>query len=597
MQPRADERSVLVDVALGRAAPDLVLMNGSLANVMTREVHSAEIAIKGERIAAVTAPGAVDWGATRRVDLRGGIVAPGFIDPHVHIESSMVSVSEYSRAALLRGVTCVAADPHEIGNVLGVRGMALLFEAARCVPLKVLLRVPGRIPAVPEAIETSNARLDLAALREMMEWPEAVCLAGDISPALLLGNDAEQAEKIALFAARGWTVSGQSPGLSGHRLSAFVAAGPEDSHVANSIAEILENQRQGLRSVITLRPGRRLDRSHLAELARLIAEKGIETRFLQFCSDDIHAHNLVTEGHIDHRVRMAIEEGLPPMVAMQMATLNVAEGLRIDRDYGAVTPGRYADLQVLRDLSAPHAHTVVIDGRVVVQDGRYIAHETPFSYPEWARNTVRVPKPLATTDMQMRVQRPSGRALVRAISATTPKESREIELEVNDGVVQPDPAKNISSIAVVERHRRSGAIGRGFVTGLSLTRGAVATTVSHDSHNIVVIGASHADMALAANRLVELGGGYSIAVDGKLLFELPLPIAGLMSERPLEEVAEQTRMLEAILLEELGCTFPTRPIMSLNFLCLPNIPKFGFTDKGLVSSELAIVDTLLKLHD
>lgn len=589
----------MVDVALGRAAPDLVLTGGLLANVMTREVHPAEIAIKGERIAAVVPPGEGNWSpSARRLDLEGAIVAPGFIDPHVHIESSMVSVSEYARVAVSCGVTCVAADPHEIGNVLGIPGMSLLFEAARCVPLKVLLRVPGRIPALPPALETSNARLDLEGTRQMMTWPEAVCLAGDIAPALLLANDAEQAERIALFAERGMTVSGQSPGLAGRRLCAFAAAGPEDTHVANSVAEILENQRVGLRSVITLRPGRRLNRGHLGELAALIRDKRIETRFLQFCSDDIHAHNLQSEGHIDHRVRVAVEEGFDPLVALQMATLNVAEGLRIDRDYGSITPGKFADLQVVRDLREMRPSMVLINGAPVLEGGRYVAREKPFTYPDWARRTVRLPRPMEAADLRMAVARRSGRARVRAISATTPKEQRDVELEVRDGVVQPDPAKNVSSIGVIERHTGLAGVGKGFVIGLSIGRGAVATTVSHDSHNIVVIGADHRDMAVAANRLAELGGGYAIAVDGNVVFELALPIAGLMSDQPFDRVAEQTKRLESMLIEDLGCTFPTRPIMALNFLCLPNIPKFGFTDKGLVSSqELVLIDSLLELHE
>lgn len=599
MSSAAERRKALVDVALGRRAPDLVLTGGRVANVMTREIHAAEIAIHAGRIASVTAPGEVAWPeATKKIDLAGAIVAPGFIDPHVHIESSMVSVSEYSRVAIACGVTCVAADPHEIGNVLGMPGMKLLFDAAKCVPLRVLLRVPGRIPAMPDWLETSNGMLDVEGVSEMLRWPEAVCLAGDISPSLLLGNDDEQAQKIALAAAAGFTISGQSPGLRGRALSAFAAAGPEDSHVANNVQEIIENQRQGLHSLITLRPGRRLDRSHLRELAMLIREGNIETRYLEFCSDDIHAHNLLSEGHIDHRMRVAIEEGFDPMVALQMGTINVAEGLRIDRDFGSITPGKFADLQVLDDLRTAKPRMVFIDGELAFADGKPICSEEAFSYPEWSRKTVRLPRPVTASDMGIRLARLNGSAKVRAITAATPKEQVEVELLISDGVVLPEAAQNVSSIAVVDRHKASGGIGRGFVSGLSLARGAIATTVSHDAHNIVVIGADHADMALAANRIADIGGGYVVAAEGKVLFELPLPIAGLMSDRPIAEVAALTQKLEELLLGELGCTFPTRPIMTLNFLCLPNIPKFGFTDKGLVSAHhLALVDALVGEHD
>ncbi len=588
-------RTALVDVALGRAPPDLVLVGGTLANVMTRELHPAEIAIKDGRIAAVTAPGEAHWPADcARLDVTGRVIAPGFIDPHVHLESSMVSVTEYSRAAVSHGVTCVAADPHEIGNVLGLPGMKMLFDEARRVPLKVKLRVPGRIPAMPEWIETSNGRLDLDDTRGMMDWAEAICLAGDINPSLVLNNDPEQVAKIDLFIGRNWTISGQAPGLKGRALSAFVAAGPEDSHVANDIAEIVEDQRHGLRSVIALRPGRRLDRSHLRALASLVKERGIETRFLQFCTDDVHAHSLLAEGHLDYRVRVAIEEGFDPLVALQMATLNPAEGLRIDRDHGSVTPGKCADLVVLRDLARVDIDTVIIDGRIVFAAGRYLGPTTPYDYPDWSRRSMRVAKRLDPSDLQIRCGGNAGSARVRAIAATTPKEERLLELGVKDGVIQPDPDSDVSAIAVIERHKASGNIGKGFVTGLSLRRGAIATTVSHDSHNLVVIGANHADMAAAANRLIEIGGGYAIALDGQAIFDLPLPIAGLFSEMSLEEVAAKTERLEALLQQSLGCRLPTQPLMSLNFLCLPNIPKFGFTDKGMVSThDIAIVETVL----
>jgi adenine deaminase len=593
----AETRKSLVDVALGRAAPDLVLRGGVLANVMTRELYPAEIAIKAGRIAAVVAPGSADWGRCDVLDVTGCVVAPGFIDPHVHIESSMVSVTEYARAAISHGVTCVAADPHEIGNVLGIRGMELLLEEARQVPLDVLLRVPGRIPAMPDWLETSNGRLDLEATRAMLDWPEAVCLAGDINPALLLRNDPEQAEKIAMVAARNRTVSGQSPGLSGRTLCGFIAAGPEDSHVAGSVAEILEDQRLGLRSVIALRPGRRLDSSHLRELARLIAERGIETRFLQFCTDDIHAHELVSEGHLDHRLRTAIAAGIEPMLALQMATLNVAEGLRIDRDRGAVVPGKRADLVILSDLVAVAIDKVMIGGKIVFADGDYRGPRQPYSFPAWARQTIRIAEPVTPDDLTIRVPQDAGRARIRAISATTPKEEQELVLAVRDGAIEPDPGQNVSALAVIERHNASGRIGKGFVTGLSLRRGAIATTVSHDAHNLVVVGADYGDMAAAANRVIENGGGYAVALDGKNVFNLPLPIAGLYSDAPLEVIAEKTKQLEALLLGELGCTLGTRPLMSLNFLCLPNIPNFGFTDRGMVGTrDLALVDGVLAVE-
>jgi len=591
-------REELTDVALGRTPPDLVIRGGTVANVLTREIYRADIVIKGDRIAAVLAPGTAPVGGdTATLDASGCVVAPGLIDPHVHIESSMITVSEYSRAVVPRGVTAVAEDPHEIGNVLGEAGIRLMFEEARRVPLKVLLRVPGRIPAMPAWIETSNGSLDLDATKGMAEWPEAVCLAGDINPQLILNKDPEQVAKMMWFAAQGRTISGQSPGLAGPALSAYVAAGPEDSHVAKSVAEVVDNIRLGLRSIIALRPGRRLDRSHIKELAGLVRDRRLDTRMLQFCTDDIHAHHLHAEGHLDYRMRVANEEGMDPLVSLQMATINVAEGLRIDRDYGSVSPGKHADLVLFRDLATVDVAMVLIDGKIAFDDAGYRPGDVaPFRYPDWAKRTVRLSSRVTPDDLTIRVPHNTHAAVVNCIRATVPKERREIRLDVRDGVVMPDAAQDVSAIAVIDRHSGSGRCGRGFVTGMSLKRGAVAASVSHDAHNLFALGPSFSDMALALNRLVEMGGGYAVALDGEIVCALALPIAGLMSEAPLAVVAEETDRLERMLVDRLGCSIEERTLAALNFLCLANLPHYGFTDHGLIDSDaISLVDPVVAL--
>jgi adenine deaminase len=591
-------RDTLIDVALGRAPPDLVITGGQVANVYTREIYPADILIKGDRIAAVVTPGNVspESGVTT-VAAAGCVVGPGLIDPHVHIESSMITVTEYSRAVVPRGVTAVAEDPHEIGNVLGEAGIRLMFDEARHVPLKVMLRVPGRIPAMPEWIETSNGKLDLDDTKRMMDWEETVCLAGDINPALILNKDADQLAKIAYFARHGLTISGQSPGLAGATLNAYIAAGPEDSHVARNVAEIIENIRLGLRSIIALRPGRRLDRPHMKELADLIRTRRLDTRMLQFCTDDIHAHHLYAEGHLDHRLRLANEEGFDPLISLQMATINVAEGLRIDRDYGSVSPGKYADLVFFRDLGKVEIEAVLINGKIAFDAAGYRPGDgAPFRYPEWARQSVRVAKRLEPEDLMIRVPHNTHAAIVNCISATFPKERREVRLNVQAGVIVPDIEQDVAAIVVIDRHSGICKCGRGFISGMSLKRGAIAASVSHDAHNLFALGPDFADLALALNRLVKIGGGYAIALDGKIVCELPLPIAGLMSEAPLAEVAEQTDRVERMLVERLGCTFVTRTLAAMNFLCLPNMPHYGFTDHGLVDSHaLTLVDPVVSL--
>lgn len=593
----AEGRKALIDVALGTAAPDLVLANLRLVNVLSREILASDIALKNGRIAAVAPAGGGGWKASPVRDLAGRHVAPGFIDPHVHVESSMLTVREYSRATVCRGVTMIAADPHEIGNVLGIPGMRLMFDEAKTVPMRMVLRVPARIPAMPDWLETSGALVDVAETEQLLDWPETVCLAGDINPQLLLRKDDEQLAKIGLAVKRGMTVSGQSPYLTGRDLNAYILAGPEDSHVAKSIDEIVENQRLGLRTVFALRP-HRLHRPALRQLAQLIRERGLDTRYLQFCTDDVYAHELIDEGHLDTRVRIAIEEGMDPLTAYQMATVNVAEGLRIHRDFGALAPGRFADLVVLDDFERVTVAATMIEGRFVYDSGVYEGGKGVFTYPGWTKSTMRVGRTLTPSDMRVEISGNAHLARVRAIAVTSPKEQEEFVLPVVDGVVQPDPAQGVSSIVVVDRHKASNRIGKGFVSRLFVQRGAIASTVSHDAHNLMVIGASHDDMALAANRSIANGGGYAVALDGEVIFEMPLPIAGLMSEDPLDVVAERTRRLVEVIFERLGAPRMQKVLLRMNGLSLPNIPNYGFTDHGMIAtSDLVALEPVVAQGD
>lgn len=588
-------RELIMDVALGRAPADLVLTNANLINVLTREIHSADIAIVRGRIAAVLPPGTGCFDAAQREDLGGRYIAPGFIDPHVHIESSLITVTQYARVAIPRGITMVAHDPHEIGNVLGIVGIQLMTEEAKTVPLRVLLRVPGRIPAYPPALETSNGRIDLSETAAMLDWQEAVCLAGDFNPAWLIRQDPEQMAKVELASARGMTVSGQAAGILGAVLCAYVAAGSEDSHVASSVDEILEDLRVGLRTVLVLRPGRRLGREHIAELARRVREEKLETRFLQLSTDDVYPNHLVHQGHLDDRVRICIEEGFDPLVAYQMATLNVAEGLRIDQDFGSISPGKYADLLVLDDYRNVSITAVMIDGRYVFRDGQYAGPHGRYVYPESSKSSVTLARPVTAEDFQLRVNPSATSAVVRAIITAAPKRQEEVELPVFDGVIQPSPERGFSALAMVERHRKTGNIAKAFVGGFCLQRGAIASTVSHDAHNIITVGASFADMAAAVNRIVALHGGYVVAVDGEVIFEAPLPVGGLMTEQPAEWIAGKIDELESLLTERLGCPPAAQIMMRFNGLSLSNSASCGFSDRGLISSRaMELLDPVVR---
>lgn len=588
----ASLRAELIDVATGRTPADLLLVNGRLLNVLTREIQSVDIAIKRDRIAAVTPSSDESRKSERVIDLEGRYVTPGFMDPHVHIEGSLVTPVEFSRAVIARGTTLVAQDPHEIANVSGIAGVEAMLAEARTVPLRILLRVPGRVPGYPQDLESTSGELSLAETFGLLDLPETVCLAGDYNPQWVMRGERDLLKKIERTSELRKTVSGQPAGIQGRALSGFVAAGLEDSHVASSVEEIIENLRLGLRTTLVMRPGRRLGRSHVCELAGVIASRGLETRFIQLSTDEVNPHDLLAEGHLDQRIRLCIEEGIEVATAYQWATLNVAEGLKIDRDYGSVSPGKMADLVVLDDLQSVKVRATMIGGEFLYDDGGYLrpqrADPTRFSNVRG----VGLRRPLTEHDFELQAGKPEGAIKVRAIITDTPKRQEEIELPVRSGVVQPND--NFSILAMAECHGGSGGVGLAFVGGLHLARGAIASTVSHDAHNMLIVGQSRSDMALAANRVAEIGGGFIAVLDGRVLCELALPVAGLMSTEPIELVAEKLRQFEGLLLGELGCPPASQILMRFNLLSMANASSCGFSDKGLIdSASMEAISTIV----
>ncbi len=590
-------RARLVATALGERPATLVFRGAMVVNTITRELVAADVIVAGERIAAV-APGAATEIAvdanTEVLDLSGRFVAPGLVDPHVHVESSNLTLTELARAIVPRGVLTLCADPHEIANVLGIPGIDLLFEEAAGLPLNLFLRVPGRVPAMPAHLETSGHAVGSAGIIELLARPEAVALGGDINPTLLLRSDPEQLARIDACVALGRTVGGQLPGFTGAVLDAAVAAGLEDTHVAESTTEVIEQLRRGLRVLLTPRPDR-LPAEEWPELATAIRHRGLDTRHLVLCSDDVHPNLLVAEGHLDRRLRLAIEAGFDPLTAVQMATINAATLMRLDRHLGAVAPGRLADLVILDDLRSFEVAAVVHHGVMVARGDRLTVEPPIFRHPGWARNTMRLKEPVTADALALAAEDPGvAAATVHVVEFGGPKTMRTAVVPVVDGVVQPDPDHDVLAIAVLERHHATGQVGRGFVGGLGIRGGAVACSVNHDSHNIFVVGDDHAAMAVAANAVAEAGGGYAAVVghggDAAVRALVALPIAGLLSDRPLAEVGSGLAEVERVLVDDLGCAITYRPIYALNFLCLPNIPDVGVTDHGIVDTRtMAIV--------
>lgn len=554
----------ILAVARGDRPADLLLRNAGLVNVLSGEVHPAEIALAGGVIAGL----GDRYDAHEVIDLEGRFVAPGFLDAHVHIESSMVPPAEFARAVVPRGVTTVVTDPHEIANVLGLAGIRFMLEESEDAPLDVLVNAPSCVPATH--LETSGAGLEAEDLATLLGHPRVLGLAEVMNyPGVIAGSEDVLAK---LRAFRGRPIDGHCPGLSGRRLNAYAAAGIGNDHECTTAEEALRKLRAGL--TIFLREA--TNARNLRALLPLVLP--VTERRLCLCTDDRHPADLLEEGSIDHLIRIAIAEGVDPVVAIRMATLNPAEHYGL-KDRGAIAPGRRADLVVFRDLAAPRAELVFRGGRLVARDGRLLEEDTgrlPRSLPP----TVNIdPERL---DFSIRAAGGNVR-VIGAIPDQLVTESLVMEAALRDGQAVADPGRDLLKMAVVERHRGTGRMGLGFVRGVGLKRGAIAGTVAHDHHNLVLIGADDVSMRTAALAVAKAGGGLAAAEGENVLALLPLPLAGLMSDRPIEEVRDDMRGLLAAA-HDLG-TVLHDPYMAMSFLALEVIPALKLTDLGLVDVE------------
>ncbi len=553
----------LLAVARGDRPADLLLRNAGLVNVLSGEVHPADIAIAGGVIAGLGA----GYEALEAIDLEGRFVAPGFLDAHVHIESSMVPPAEFARAVVPRGVTTVVTDPHEIGNVLGLAGIRFMLEESEGSPLDVLVNAPSCVPATH--LETSGAGLEADDLATLLDHPRVLGLAEVMNYPGVIAGSGDVLAKLHTF--RGRPIDGHCPGLSGHRLNAYAAAGIGNDHECTAAEEALRKLRAGL--TIFLREA--TNARNLRALLPLVLP--VTERRLCLCTDDRHPADLLEEGSIDHLVRIAIAEGVDPVVAIRMATLNPAEHYGL-KDRGAIAPGRRADLVVFRDLAAPRAEMVFRSGRLVARNGRLLNDETrpPRSLPPTVHiDAERLDFSIRAAGNRVRV--------IGAIANQLVTESLVMDAAFRHDQAVADPGRDLLKMAVVERHRGTGRMGLGFVRGVGLQRGAIAGTVAHDHHNLVVIGADDASMRTAALAVAKAGGGLAAAEGENVLSLLPLPLAGLMSDRPIEEVRDDMQGLLAAA-QGLGTALHD-PYMAMSFLALEVIPALKLTDLGLVDVE------------
>ena len=565
--PRTDPR--LLAVARGDAHADLAIDNARVLNVFTRRIEPGCIAVVGGRIASV-GPGTQ---AAARVDARGSFAVPGLIDAHMHVESTMLLPGEFARLAVAHGTTAAVLDPHEIANVLGLPGVRMLMDDAADAPIHALWMASSCVPA--SHMETSGAAFGPKETAALLADPRVLGLAEMMNFPGVVHGDPEVLAKVALGLARG-PVDGHCPGLRARALQAYAAAGISSDHECFTRDEAEEKIALGM--TVYIREGSAA--RNLEALLPAITPQTLH-RFC-FCTDDRHPGDLADEGHIDHVIRRAVALGLDPIDALVIATINTAEHYRLP-DLGALAPGRTADIVLADDLRRFLPRSVYFQGEHVAEEGRFIGPDRKPSAPT-APGRVVLPADFGPQSLRISADRPPSR--IRVIGMDPHQlitESLALEPRFAAGELLADPARDILKFAVIERHRGTGNIGLGFIRGFRLARGALASTIGHDSHNLAVVGTSDLDMVLAARALEACAGGQAVAADGKVLAVLPLPIAGLISPEPAPVViAQQRALLDAA--HTLGCPIHD-PFMPLSFMPLVVIPHLKLSDRGLVDLD------------
>lgn len=544
--------------ARGDEPADLLLRGGRVFDLITGALMAGDVAICGDRIAGIG-----DYEARQVIDVTGLTLVPGFIDTHLHVESSLVTPHEFDRCVTPRGITTAICDPHEIANVIGLDGIRWFQKASECLLMDLRVQLSSCVPSTE--METSGARIEAADLQRVKGHPSSIGLAEFMNYPGVIHRDPAAMAKLRLFA--GGHVDGHCPQLTGRDLSAYVAAGIRTEHEATTAAEALEKLRNGMR--VLIREGS--VSKDLAALQPVLTD--VTAPYMCLCTDDRNPLDIAEHGHLDHMIRELIRRGSPVLAVYRAASLSAAEAFGL-KDRGLIAPGLRADIVALDSLESCRAQAVLCGGRVV-DDAAFAARQP--SQPV-ARASVKAPH-VGPQDFRCAGNR-SETPVIGIIEGKIITAHLTHDIAPRDGDKRPDPARDLARIAVIERHGRNGNIATGFVQGFGIRRGAIASTVCHDHHNIAVVGADYDDMALAANRLSQIEGGFVVASGGDILAELPLPVAGLMSLDPFETVRDRLILLRDAA-KSLGVTLE-EPFLQLAFLALPVIPALKITDRGMI---------------
>ena len=587
MQEISDRTRKLTDTAMGRRKADLVIRDGQWVCVQSGEIiPHTDIAVLGERIAFVGDDASHTLGEhTEVLDAQGAYLVPGLLDAHMHIESGMVTMTEFVRAVAPRGTTGMFVDPHEIANVFGLDGIRLMAEEAVQQPVHVWVQVPSCVPSAP-GLETPGSSIGPEEVREAMTWERIIGLGEMMNFPGVFHSDQKMHDEMAATRAEGRVVGGHyaSPDL-GLPFHGYAAGGPEDDHEGTRQEDAAARVRQGMKAMLRYGSGW-LD---VEAQIKAVTEEGLDPRHFILCTDDVHSETLAVEGHMDRVVRHTMGLGVDPMTVIQMATLNTAEHFGLSTDLGQIAPGRYADVLLVDDLEDFQAQTVIAKGQILAEDGAWQIDLPEVQYPSWVKDSVHLEGPLKAQDFRLAPEQgaPDGeyRAhVIGVVEGQAPTKHLELTVEVRQGEVRADPDRDLAKIALVERHQGTGEVQVGLVQGFELEGScAIGSTVAHDSHHMIVVGTDEEDMAQAANQLAEMNGGQVVIKDGQVIGQLHLPIAGLMSDRKAGLVAEEAgTILEGF--RTCGCQIKN-PNMQLSLLALVVIPSLRISDLGLVDVD------------